>query len=97
MNEKDDQIAHFGIVPKCLILRQSRNSPWTRPDVQLFATTAVGRLRPVVHRTAPAHYRLGDRVADPALSGGRTRRSHRAVAEVRHMGTESRALRLKPF
>ena len=61
MNEKDDQIAHFGIVPKCLILRQFRNSPWTRPDVQLFATTAVGRLRPVVHRTAPAHYRLGDR------------------------------------
>jgi hypothetical protein len=30
MNEKDDQIAHFGIVPKCLILRQFRNSPWTR-------------------------------------------------------------------
>ena len=29
MNEKDDQIAHFGIVPKCLILRQFRNSPWT--------------------------------------------------------------------
>jgi hypothetical protein len=32
MNEKDDQIAHFGIVPKCVIVREFRNSPWTASE-----------------------------------------------------------------
>src|SRR5215471_16382402 len=47
MNERDDQIAHSGIAPKCLILRQFRNSPWTPFD-------ASGLLCPALECAATA-------------------------------------------